>query len=163
MKHSAEQCILVVEDDEPKLKSIIDFLRECLPTGVDIITATSLSSAIRVLSTRHVQLVIVDMSLPTFDLSPELEGGGQPQGFGGADILRFIESETADTKSVVITQYEEFPSSTDGVVRDLRRLENDLSTELGARFLGVIHYAGRQGAWSEALASCLTATNLGMD
>jgi CheY-like chemotaxis protein len=154
MKHSSESSILVIEDDEPKLKSIVALLEDRVRGELPILIASSLSSAVRTLSTTQVLLAIVDMSLPTFDMSAE-HSGGQPQGFGGADILRFIESESPNTKSVVVTQYEEFPSGPDGVMRDLARLESDLRSELSSRFLGVIHYTGRQGAWRNLLVDRL--------
>lgn len=157
MSHSNRASILLVEDDEPKLKSIMEFLQEHLPKDVEILTASSLSSAIRALSRQRVDLALIDMSLPTFDLAIDQSGGGHPQGFGGADILRFIETEVPETRSLVITQYEEFPSESAGFTRDIRWLEQELKSELGERFQGVIHYAGRQGAWREALAEHLTA------
>lgn len=155
MKPSNSDCVLVVEDDEPKQRSVVTFLQERFPADLDVVCAASLSSAIRVLSTRSVLLAIVDMSIPTFDFAIDRAGGGQPQGFGGTDILRFIESETVATRSVVLTQYEEFPMGQDGVRRDIARLERELKAELSERFLGVIHYAGQQGDWRDQLALCI--------
>ncbi|MFT3762285.1 MAG: hypothetical protein QM761_06655 [Pseudoxanthomonas sp.] len=154
MKLSNRKCLLVVEDDEPKMRSVVTFLQEKLPAEFEVVCATSLSSAIRLLSSRPVLLAIVDMSLPTFDFAID-RSGGQPQGFGGMDILRFIESETPSTRSVVLTQYEEFPTGQDGVRRDISRLEQELKDELGTAFLGVIHYAGQQGDWRDQLSLCI--------
>ena len=152
--------VLVVEDDEPKLRSIISFLSSALAPEIDVISAASLSSAVKFLSTVPVVLAIVDMSIPTFDFATDRAGGGQPQGYGGADILRFIETETTDTLSVVLTQYEEFPTTADGLGKTLSSLSADLSTEFGSRFLGVVHYAGQQGEWRDALLSLLKTNGL---
>ena len=84
-----DQTLLVVEDDEPKQRSIIGFLSEIVRKDIAIVSAESLTSAIAILSTQNVVFVVVDMSIPTFDLVKDRRGGGQPQGFGGADILRF--------------------------------------------------------------------------
>lgn len=156
-----EKLVLVVEDDEPKLRAVIGFLRENLHGKVEILSSGSLSSAIRVLSTRRVHLAIVDMSLPTFDFATDSAGGGQPQGFGGADILRFIHSETESTLSVALTQYEEFTLSNDGVRRDLASLAEVLRQELDSRFLGVVHYSGQHGEWQRALLGVLDAAEIG--
>lgn len=156
----SEKVILVVEDDEPKQRSIISFLREILADNVDVLTAESLTSAVSILSSTEIAFALVDMSIPTFDFVKDRRGGGQPQGFGGADILRFIDSETTSTKSVVLTQYEEFVWPQDGQRRDTRGLDEALRSELDERFLGVIHYDGQHGEWRKSLHDVLDAVNL---
>ena len=150
-----EKIVLVIEDDEPKQKSIVAFLREQLHPSFKIEVAQSLSSALLNLTRMSVALAVVDMSLPTFDLTKDRRGGGQPQGFGGADILRFIDSETTDTRSVVITQYEEFDMLGDGKRQDLDALETLLKQDLDMRFLGVIHYSSQHGTWQRELLNVL--------
>lgn len=151
-----KQTLLVVEDDEPKQRSIISFLSEIVRSDVVIVSAESLTSAVAVLSSYpDVAFVVVDMSIPTFDLVKDRRGGGQPQGFGGADILRFIQSETKMTKSVVLTQYEEFVLRRGENRKDPRGLEEALRSELDERFLGVIHYAGQHGPWRQSLKEIL--------
>jgi len=155
MPMTTNQTLLVVEDDEPKLRSIIGFLSGIVRSDVAIVSAESLTSAVAVLSSKDVVFVVVDMSIPTFDLVKDRRGGGQPQGFGGADILRFIQSETETTKSVVLTQYEEFVLRRGEKRKDPRGLEAALRSELDGRFLGVIHYAGQHGAWRQSLKDIL--------
>ena len=87
-------------------------------------------------------------------------GGGRPLGFGGADVLRFIDSETEDTYSVVLTQYEEFTLPQIKEKRDPRGLQEILEQELDQRFLGVIHYTGQYGPWQTALVEVLEKINL---
>lgn len=152
--------VLVIEDDEPKQRSVVSFLRDALRTDIEVLTAESLSSAIAILSSQQVVFAVVDMSIPTFDFVKDRRGGGQPQGFGGADILRFIDSETTVTKSVVLTQYEEFVLPTDGMRRDPTGLESLLRSELDDRFLGVIHYSGQHGPWRQALHEALLSVGL---
>lgn len=152
---TTSRTLLVVEDDEPKQRSIIGFLSEIVQRDVAIVTAESLTSAIALLSSQDIAFVVVDMSIPTFDLIKDRRGGGQPQGFGGADILRFIQSETETTKSVVLTQYEEFVLRRGETRKDPRGLEEALRSELDERFLGVIHYAGQHGAWRQTLREIL--------
>lgn len=152
--------VLVIEDDEPKQRSIVGFLRELLPSDIAIETAESLTSAIAILSSKEVIFAVVDMSIPTFDFIKDRRGGGQPQGFGGTDILRFIDSETCITKSVVLTQYEEFILPIDGKRRDTQGLESILRSELDTRFQGVIHYTGQHGVWRQILRDVLKKIGL---
>ncbi|MDH0051039.1 hypothetical protein [Comamonas terrigena] len=155
--------ILVVEDDEPKQNSIVGMLRENLQENFKIEVTESLSGAIELLTGSDVVFAIIDMSLPTYDFVKDKRGGGTPQGYGGADILRFIDTETEITKTIVLTQYEEFVLSTDGQRRDTRSLEAMLRVELDDRFLGVVHYDGQQGAWRKKLLQVLIELGIEKD
>ncbi len=155
-----EKIVLVVEDDHPKLNSILSFLKSILTPDIKIIVAESLSSAISALSKQKVVLAVVDMSLPTFDIAKDQLGGGRPQGFGGADVLRFIDSETEDTFSVVLTQYEEFNLPQTKEKHDPRGFQEILEQELDERFMGIIHYSGQYGPWQTALVEVLEKINL---
>lgn len=160
LKHMSNRAILVVEDDEPKQKSVVGFLREVLACDVQVYIAESLAGAISILSTQSITFAVVDMSIPTFDLARDRRGGGQPQAFGGADILRFIDSETVDTMSLVITQYEEFVLPEDLKRRDIQGLGETLRGELDQRFLGAIHYNGQHGQWRQLLREALEKLQL---
>lgn len=160
MTHTSEKVVLVIEDDEPKQRSIVSFLSDHLLSGFRIDVAQSLSSALTSLTKVSVTLAVVDMSLPTFDLTKDRRGGGKPQGFGGADILRFIDSETTDTRSVVVTQYEEFDLMGNGARQDLSALETLLKQDLDSRFLGVIHYSSQHGPWQRELLAVLRQLKL---
>lgn len=155
-----EKIVLIVEDDHPKLNSILSFLKSILTSDIQIIVAESLSSAISALSKKKVVLAVVDMSLPTFDIAKDRLGGGRPQGFGGADVLRFIDSETEDTFSVVLTQYEEFKLPQMNEKHDPRGFQEILEQELDERFMGIIHYSGQYGPWQTALVEVLEKINL---
>lgn len=155
--------ILIVEDDEPKLRSIVGLMREHLRAHLEIAVTESLSGAIEVLTNNEVVFAIVDMSLPTYDFVKDKRGGGTPQGYGGADILRFIDSETEETRTLALTQYEEFVLSKGGQRRDTRSLEAMLRAELDDRFLGVVHYDGQHGAWRKRLLQVLIDLGLEKD
>lgn len=155
MKPTSKSVILVVEDDEPKQCTIVGMLMEHLQDQFEIIVTESLSGAIEELTENDVFFAIIDMSLPTYDFIKDKRGGGTPQGYGGADILRFIDSETEKTRTLILTQYEEFVLSNDGQRRDTRTLETMLRTELDDRFLGVVHYDGQHGAWRKTLLQVL--------
>lgn len=147
--------LLIVEDDEPKQQSIISFLKEFYDNKFEFILANSLSSAITALSTHKIDFAIIDMSLPTYDMKKDKRGGGSPLGFGGTDVLRFIESESEHTLSVVLTQFEEFKLMNNQDVLDIKGLEATLKLEFEDNFFGVIHYAGRNGDWQIAIQKIL--------
>lgn len=143
--------VLLVEDDDYKLTALREALQEELPQAL-VLNAKSLNGAIRLLTRRHFDLAVVDMSLPTYELELDRQGGA-PEGFAGEDILRFIEAECHATRMIVVTQLSEF--SDGSTTKSLDELTSSLKQELGENYLGLIYYSGRHGAWRSALKSIL--------
>lgn len=141
--------ILIVEDDEPKLDAVRRFLSDKYP-NVALFVAQSLTSGVESLSDNLIDLAIIDMSIPTYDFSRDRAGGGRPEGFGGEDIARFLESESPTTRYVILTQYEEFSAEYTGT-RSLADVRKHLQQTLSENFLGVIHYSGQLGDWRMAM------------
>ena len=121
--------ILLIEDDLYKRDQLEDFLHSSIDELVlDI--AMSVNSAKKSLQKNSYDLLILDMSLPTFDIKAE-ESGGRPQNFGGADILRYLKRKKIDTKSIVVTQYEEFIDNS---------LTDELTEKYQANFAGIVYF-----------------------
>ena len=60
--------ILLVEDDEFKATDILKVLTDSLPNAI-VERAMSVTSALRAINGASFSLVILDMSLPTFELT----------------------------------------------------------------------------------------------
>lgn len=150
--------MLVVEDDEPKLRAIINLLAELNIDSVNISIATSVASALDCISFSRVDFAIIDMSLPAFDFARDISGGGQPQGTGGRDILRFLEDECPDAKAIVLTQYQEFdlgrsftePQKLDDFIRHLK-------FDFPSILLEVVFYSGQRGEWKTVLKDVIAS------
>ena len=82
--------VLLIEDEDPKLEGIQKYLRERHPT-FHVTVARSVKSGLAALRIQLPDLLLLDMSLPTFDIT-ESEPGGRPQGFGGIEIVRYLDS-----------------------------------------------------------------------
>lgn len=149
--------VLLIEDDDYKLKALHELLADELSQSSFSI-AKSLNGAVKALSKQNFDLAIVDMSLPTYDLALDRQGGS-PEGFAGEDILRFIEAESVETQMIVVTQLPEF--SDGSITKSLDELTVSLKTELGERYLGLIYYSGRHGAWRDALKVLLSEVKRG--
>lgn len=147
--------ILIVEDDEPKLKAILALLNEIF-SNPKIISAKSLSTALKSISQNQFDICIIDMSLPAYDFDKDITGGGQPQDFGGRDILRFLEDLAPNTKAVILTQYEEFKSKGFYGPEKLENIADELKIEFGGLLLDVIYYSGQRGNWREKIKSLIT-------
>jgi CheY-like chemotaxis protein len=121
--------ILLIEDDLYKKDQLEEFLKDSF-INLSIDTAMSVNSAKKSLQTDVYDLLILDMSLPTFDISAE-EAGGRPQNYGGADILRYLRRKKIMTKSIVVTQYEEFIDNS---------LKRELMEKYEENFAGMVYF-----------------------
>lgn len=156
--------ILIVEDDEPKLRALVEFFQESYGDArVDIHEARSHSSATRILDMGSFDFAILDMSLPTFDLQKDTRGGGPPLGFGGRELLRLLEAEAPSTKAIVVTQYPEFTETIRGERASFTELNQQLKNEFGDQYLGMVYFAGKQGVWRSEVRTLLLQAGLGSE
>lgn len=159
---STKRRLLVVEDDDSKLRALVDFLSEtCGREVVEIHEAKSHSSATRSVEEGGFDLAILDMSLPSFDLAKDTQGGGPPLGFGGRELLRLLEAEAPCTKAIVVTQYPAFSETEHGERASFSELKQQLKEEFGDQFLGMVYYEGKQGTWRNELKCLLVSQGLG--
>lgn len=149
--------ILLVEDEDPKRLHVMDFIGSCA-ANASIITAKSVNSALDALQEETPDLILLDMSLPTFDVG-DGEPGGRPQGFGGIEILRHMTYAGIDCPTLVITGYEAFPREAGRPV-DLTQLRQELEEEFPDVFRGVLHYNSTFDEWKVDLKRLLDELNL---
>lgn len=146
---TCEATVLIVEDDVHKLSALSEFFESEFPC-FQCVVARSVNSAIVTLSQHCVDLAVVDMSLPGYDIVPGRRAG-VPEGFGGEDVLRFIEDLHPSTYTVVVTQLAEFSDPATQVTKPLGQLATELSAQLGEKYLGLVSYSGRYARWRDEL------------
>jgi CheY-like chemotaxis protein len=144
--------ILVVEDDEYKSADICRVIADIIPAAA-LSRAQSVTSALRSISSRKFDLVVLDMSLPTFDLSGP-GGGGSPQSQGGVEVLRLAKKLGSTIPVIVVTQYPDVEF--DGLEVPLAEAAVRLSARFGMNVLGCIAYEFDRGTWKEELIARLT-------
>jgi CheY-like chemotaxis protein len=144
--------ILLVEDEDPKRIHVTTFIQECA-VNASIVTAKSVNSALDALEDSVPDLLLLDMSLPTFDVG-DGEPGGRPQGFGGIEILRHMTYAGIDCPTLVITGYEAFPREA-GKPVDLTQLRRELEDEFPEVFRGILHYNSTFDEWKVDLKRLL--------
>lgn len=145
--------ILLVEDETPKRKHIELFLRDCLQ-GLELTTARSVKTAITSVEDNLPDLLLLDMSLPTFDVS-ENEGGGRPQGYGGIEVIRYMVYSEISCPIIVITGYEAFPKGHGEGHADLTELREHIHAEFGDLVKGVVHFNSAYDQWKNELIQLL--------
>lgn len=146
--------ILLIEDDEFKATDIVKVLQERWPNA-HIDRAKSVTSALRAIMAKPFSLIVLDMSLPTFDLTGP-GGGGSAQGQGGLEVLRL--SSRLSTQStapiIVVTQYPdiEIEGPAIAVGAATKSLRHRFHLDVRACLL----YEFDGDSWREPLRHCLS-------
>lgn len=140
--------ILVVEDDENKRNQLTEFLNSEFPSAA-LQTAHSLQSGLRAIICGGVDLVLLDMTMPTFDIG-ENEDGGRPQAYAGREILRQMERREINIPVIVVTQFDRFGEGND--ILGIEELDEQLFKEHRGMYGGAVYYDVTLGGWKEKLA-----------
>ena len=140
--------ILIVEDESPKYEHIRSFFIDMI-VDVNIVQSRSVSSAIDYLDDLLPDLLILDMSLPTFDISDQ-ETGGRPQGFGGIEILRNMYLEEKFCPTVVVTGYPSFLKES-GEMVGLNELRVELLGKYDDFLKDVLHFNTTTNEWKNEM------------
>jgi CheY-like chemotaxis protein len=140
--------ILIVEDDENKGDQLQRFLREIYPErGMHLVK--SLQSAVRYVRSQKPSLILLDMTLPNYDASPDEPGGGTTHSFGGREFLRQMDRFDIQIPVIVFTQFETFGKSSQQT--DLRELDSQLRLEHKDVYRGAVYYHASIGSWKDQL------------
>lgn len=144
--------ILVVEDEAPKRERLLEFLTAQWKDA-DVRTARSVRSAIDEIRRSPPHLLLLDMSLPTFDIGPN-EPGGRPQGFGGIEVMRYVDLFEIKIPILVVTAYEAF-SRDGGVAVNHDDLDQELGSEHPENYRGLVYYNSLFSDWKLQLSDLI--------
>jgi CheY-like chemotaxis protein len=139
--------VLIIEDDEFKQRRIAQVVGGIRPDAT-VILERSVNAGLNGIKNEQPDLILLDMSLTTFDVGPG-EPGGRPQNFGGMEILRQMERLELTIPVVVITQHERFAKGKQEV--HLTALHRELAERHGQVFKGLIYYNSAKGGWERPL------------
>ena len=113
--------ILLVEDDEDKRDDLSIFIKEKLTDNFRV--ARSIQSSKKALREDKFDLILLDMTIPTFDISPT-EDGGRSQPFGGRMLLSEMIRNRISSKVIVVTQFDLFGKGEEEIT--LKELDQQL-------------------------------------
>jgi CheY-like chemotaxis protein len=144
--------VLLIEDDEVKRQSIQTVLGNSI--AADLVHANSVHSAITALE-QDFDLVLADMSLPTYDIELR-ERGGTPRPFGGFEVFEYLERVQSDVPVIVITSY---PAISDGKrSMSVSALGEQLERDFPANFRGVVYFDSSYAEWEQQFVELLRKT-----
>ncbi len=143
--------LLLVEDNHHKRERVLGYLQENFSKW-KVVEAQSFASGSKRVSEQDFQVIVMDMSLPTYDKSSS-ESGGRFRTFGGWEIARKVLRKNGTTAILFLTQYEAF--SEKGNSHTLETLDDKLRAECGEFYLGLVHYDSSQSAWKDKIAKAL--------
>lgn len=145
--------ILVVEDDENKKSRILEYLRS-RHLQSDVVCAGSLVAGLRAAKQTTPDLVILDMTLPNYDGNGS-DLDGKMHAFGGKEYLRQTARMAADTRIIVLTQFESFGEAPH--VTSLKDLDDELQTRFSENYMGAVYYHASIDDWMDQLDSIISS------
>jgi CheY-like chemotaxis protein len=139
--------ILIIEDYQPKIEELTNLIEENFEE-VEIIVAHSYNSGLRELirNGNSYKLVLLDMSMPNYDIKVEEGGGGEPLPKAGELLLREIDRRDIETEVIIVTMYEHFEGgdSLTGLHQSFQRL-------FSKHYKGYVIYNSSETLWKDNL------------
>ncbi|WPR75770.1 hypothetical protein [Algoriphagus sp. NG3] len=145
--------ILIVENDSIKSNQVLSFLNDEFDIHKDISVRRSFQSGLEAILTIHYDLLILDMSIPTFDINAT-DDGGETLDRGGEIILQEMERENISIPAIILTQYEEFDNIS------LEEIDHELRLEYSKFYLGCIYYNISEDKWQNELKEMILKIKL---
>jgi CheY-like chemotaxis protein len=144
--------LLLVEDDDNKRQQVLELLCETFPKlGIEV--AISLISALRALKNTKPDIVLLDMTLPNYDVADGAGAGGL-HAFGGEEFLRQARRFGLKPTVVVITQFETFGDPPND--KGLAQLDAELQATFPDLYKGAVYYHASIYDWTAQLIEKLT-------
>lgn len=143
--------IILIEDDQKKIEDIKHFLSG--EFGVkDLMVKESYQSGLRELIKGSYDLLLLDMSIPTWDKAFN-ESGGDYQKFGGYMIMKELSRKEKLLTTILISMFDDFGESDRSIT--LSQIDELFRGEFPNDYLGSIFYGSGQTAWKRELKKAL--------
>jgi CheY-like chemotaxis protein len=141
--------ILLVEDDLDKRDSIIQYL-DTFNVELNITAKQSTTSGLQeIIINPEINFVILDMSMPTFDMTDEDPSGGGPESFAGKEFLEQMNLREINTPVVVVSQLSTFGKGSNK--KSLSSLDIELKESYPDFYIGAIFYNSAMDEWKGKL------------
>ena len=139
--------ILFIEDNPQKLKQVLNYITDN-HTDCSVEVRKSYNSGLReLISNNEYSLILLDMSLPNYDIEPG-ESGGDFEKYAGKYLLNEMYRRDINTNVLVITMYPNYVDE---------EFTNELKDNF-SNYLGVIYYNVKEpDGWKNELTKTLNS------
>jgi CheY-like chemotaxis protein len=149
--------LLLIEDEAGKRNAITEHVRSVLGIDAEVVECESLRAGLKELvSGCSYDLVLLDMSMPGFDVSASDPIGGEPESFAGQEIMAQMKLRGLRTPTAVVTQYKAFAKGTIG----LSDLVDRYKREYSDFFVGAIYYSTAAETWKREMSELIARYRL---
>lgn len=140
--------ILLIEDDEHKARQIIEFLKQNKEIDYNVTEKKSYQSGIKEIIKGNYDAILLDMSMPAFDRSPNRLTSSFRH-FAGRDVLMELDRRDILIETIVVTQFDVFGEGQKEInAKDLDRL---LENQFPLLYKGMIHFDASLSSWKNDL------------
>ncbi len=143
--------ILFIEDNLIKMEAVLTVVQTNHPNA-EITTKDSFRSGLNELIGNSYDILLLDMSLPTWDRESVKKQEGFER-FGGETIMREMKRKNKLTPTIVITMFNEFGIGKSFI--DLIDLDKHLKTEFKEFYKGYVKYSSSERKWEDELKKAL--------
>ncbi|KFC90736.1 response regulator [Leclercia adecarboxylata] len=143
--------ILVVEDNEFKRKRIVEIINSEFQ-DVKVTECHSFTSAWQMITRFNYELILLDMSLPTFDKT-STNSGGDFRVFGGKELARKMSKRRNGIKFIFITQFKSFSDNVNSY--SYEALKDELLCQYKESCMGFILYSNTKSEWRDELVNSI--------
>lgn len=151
-ERSRQVKLLIIEDDAGKRTAICSHIRSLLGKDVIIVECESLRSGLKeVVMGGHCDLVLLDMSMPGFDVSEDEPAGEEPESFAGQEILAQMKLRGIRTPVAIVTQYKAFAKGTIGLNELVERYKQEYSDF----FVGGVYFSTAVESWKKEISEII--------
>ena len=146
--------ILLVEDDSDKRGKIKEYIFVTVNKDPIIVERESLRSGLKeiILHGKEYDIVLLDMSMPSFDVGADEPGGGMPESFAGAELMEQMKLRSISIPVIVITQYVSF----EGGRITLDELSKKFQSKFEDFYVGSVYYNSAVDGWKKELSTYLS-------
>jgi DNA-binding NarL/FixJ family response regulator len=142
--------ILFIEDHPHKRGQVQNFLSETFSDAI-IEVRGSYNSGLRelILNNKEYDILLLDISMPNYDISPE-ENGGDFLPFAGKLILKEMYLREIPTKAIVVTMHGSFEDGT-----KIAELDKELKSEFNENYIGYVYFSQISIEWKDQLENII--------
>ena len=141
--------ILFIEDDDEKRKKINSFLQETF-SELEIKNKKSYNSGLlELVLKKSYTLVLMDMSMPNFDITTDDPEGGSPESFAGRELLNQMKFRNITYPTIIITQFDSFGEHIEKL--SLEELNEELKNKFTPTYRETVYYHSSESNWKTQL------------